>query len=52
LEDIPGIGPGTAKKLLSRFGSLKGVKEASREALMSEVGEKKADLIISALAEA
>ena len=28
LEDIPGIGPETAKKLLVRFGSMKGIAEA------------------------
>jgi excinuclease ABC subunit C len=28
LEEIPGIGPGTAQKLLKRFGSIKGIREA------------------------
>jgi len=50
LEDIPGIGPETARRLLQRFGSLKGVKEAPREDLAKEVGEKKAEAIAVALA--
>jgi excinuclease ABC subunit C len=45
LEDIPGIGPETAKKLLVRFGSLKGVQEAPLEALVAEVGERKAGIL-------
>jgi excinuclease ABC subunit C len=31
LSDIPGIGPGRQTSLLRRFGSLKGVREATRE---------------------
>jgi excinuclease ABC subunit C len=31
LSDIPGIGPGRQTALLRRFGSLKGVREATRE---------------------
>jgi excinuclease ABC subunit C len=31
LEEIPGIGPGTAQKLLKRFGSIKGIREAMPE---------------------
>ena len=31
LGDIPGIGPARQRELLRRFGSLKGVKEATRE---------------------
>lgn len=45
LEDIPGIGPETAKKLLVKFGSIKGIKEAPLEELVSEVGEKKAAVL-------
>lgn len=50
LEDIPGIGPGTAKKLLTRFGSIKGIKEAMPEDVVAAVGTKKADLVLKALA--
>lgn len=50
LEGIPGIGPETAKKLLKRFGSVKGVKEAGRDELVKEVGERKAAVLMNALA--
>ena len=50
LEDIPGIGPGTAKKLLTRFGSMKGVKEALPEDVIAEIGAKKAEVVLRALA--
>lgn len=42
LEEIPGFGPATRKKLLKRFGSLKGVAEASPTELALVLGEKKA----------
>ncbi len=45
LEDIPGIGPETAKKLLKRFGSIRGIKEADASDLVAEVGQAKADSI-------
>ncbi len=38
LTDIPGIGKTRAEVLLKSFGSLKGVKEASEEALLSVKG--------------
>ncbi len=50
LEDIQGIGPGTAQKLLTRFGSIKGIQEAPREAVVAEIGEAKAAVVLSALA--
>lgn len=40
LEGFPGIGPKTAKKLLDKFGSLKGVMNASFEELSDEIGKK------------
>lgn len=49
LEDIPGIGKATVAKLLSRFGSVKGVKDADPDILASEVGAKKAEAIRIAL---
>ena len=45
LQDIPGIGPETARKLIVRFGSIKGVQEASLDQLIAEVGERKAALL-------
>jgi excinuclease ABC subunit C len=52
LEVIPGIGPGTAQKLLTRFGSIKGVKEAEPQDVIAEVGAKKAEVVLKALASA
>ncbi len=48
LEDIKGIGPSKAKALLAEFGGLKGVKEASKESLVTVKGisDKDADNII------
>lgn len=52
LEEIPGIGPGTAQKLLKRFGSIKGIREAMPEDVVAEAGAKKAELVLKALTEA
>lgn len=38
LEDIPGIGPKRRKALLNRLGSLKAIREASREELLAVPG--------------
>ena len=38
LEDIPGIGPKRRKALLSRFGSLKAIREATEEELLATPG--------------
>jgi len=43
LESFPGIGPKTAKKLLSHFGTIKNVANASAEELKEVIG-KKADI--------
>jgi excinuclease ABC subunit C len=50
LEEIPGIGPGTAQKLLKRFGSIKGIREAMPEDVVAEVGAKKAEVVMRGLA--
>lgn len=42
LDDIPGIGPATRKKLLKKFGSMKGITKASTTDLAATVGSKKA----------
>lgn len=47
LEDIPGIGPTTRKKLLRTFGSLKGVMEASESDIAAAIGAAKAKLVVS-----
>ncbi len=41
LEDIPGIGPKRRKALLSRFGSLKAIREATEEELLATPGISK-----------
>jgi excinuclease ABC subunit C len=46
LTSIPGIGPATVKKLLTQFGSVKRVKEASREDLEACVGRSAAEKLI------
>jgi len=45
LDDIPGIGPVTRKKLLRAFGSVRGVTQASEQQLAREVGTKTARLL-------
>lgn len=45
LDEIPGIGPLTRKKLIREFGSVRGVFHASEAELAASVGQKKAHLI-------
>lgn len=45
LEEIPGIGPATRKKLLKQFGSMRGVSQASEPELAAVLGSKKAALV-------
>lgn len=45
LESIPGIGPATRKKLISTFGSLRGLASASEADIAAVVGETKAALL-------
>jgi excinuclease ABC subunit C len=45
LEEIPGIGPETIKKLINHFGSAKNVEDATREQIAKVVGESKAGKI-------
>ncbi len=47
LDDVPGIGPRRRRALLTKFGSLAGVRRASREDLVAEVGAKVADAILA-----
>jgi excinuclease ABC subunit C len=46
LDDIPGIGPRRRKQLLTTFGSVAGVRRASREDLTSTVGPQAADAVL------
>jgi excinuclease ABC subunit C len=52
LDEIAGIGPRRRTQLLTAFGSVAGVKRASREDLESVVGPKVADVVIRHFAEA
>jgi excinuclease ABC subunit C len=46
LDGVPGIGPRRRKALLIAFGSLAGVRRATREELMGVVGAKTADAVL------
>ena len=45
LEEIPGVGPATRRKLLKVFGSVRGIQAASQEDLITAVGAAKAEVI-------
>lgn len=45
LDDIPGVGPATRKKLLRTFGSMRGVAQASEAELQDVVGASRAQTI-------
>jgi excinuclease ABC subunit C len=46
LDDIAGIGPRRRKQLLSAFGSVAGVRRASRDELVAVVGAKAAEAVV------
>jgi excinuclease ABC subunit C len=46
LDTVPGVGPRRRKALLVSFGSLAGVRRASREELTAVVGAKTADAVL------
>jgi excinuclease ABC subunit C len=47
LDDVPGIGPRRRRALLTAFGSLAGVRRATREDLITLVGAKCADQVLA-----
>lgn len=47
LDRVPGVGARRRKTLLTRFGSLAGVRRATREELASVVGPKVADAVLA-----
>ena len=51
LDSVPGVGPRRRKTLLTRFGSLAGVRRATREELTAVVGPKAAAAIVTHFAE-
>ena len=49
LEDIPGVGPATRRKLIRHFGSLRGVRDASVDEIAAVVGVQKARAVAAAI---
>ncbi|HVC20302.1 MAG TPA: excinuclease ABC subunit UvrC [Vicinamibacterales bacterium] len=47
LDAVPGIGPRRRRALLTRFGSLAGVRRATREELTTAVGARAADAVLA-----
>ena len=47
LDHVPGVGPRRRRTLLTRFGSLAGVRRATREELLAAVGAKVADAVLA-----
>jgi excinuclease ABC subunit C len=47
LDHISGVGPRKRRTLLTRFGSLSGVRRATREELAAAVGAKVADAVLA-----
>lgn len=45
LQDVQGIGPESARRLLSKFRSVKNIKEASIEEIAKVIGKKKAEML-------
>jgi excinuclease ABC subunit C len=52
LDTVPGVGPRRRKQLLTQFGSLNGVRRATREELTRVVGARTANAIIEHFANA
>lgn len=52
LDDVPGIGPVTRKKLLKTFGSVKGIQASTVQELTPVIGAAKAKLVHTYLAQA
>lgn len=49
LDEIPGVGPATRKKLLRVFGSMRGINQASEAEISQAVGQQKAQVIVKYL---
>jgi excinuclease ABC subunit C len=47
LDGVPGVGPRKRRALLTQFGSLAGVRRATREELSAAVGAKVADAVLA-----
>ncbi|MDD5566738.1 MAG: excinuclease ABC subunit UvrC [Patescibacteria group bacterium] len=49
LDEIPGLGPKTKKKLLQKFGSIKGIRQATDQELTKLVGSRLTEAIRDSL---
>ncbi|HET8669658.1 MAG TPA: excinuclease ABC subunit UvrC, partial [Candidatus Saccharimonadales bacterium] len=49
LDEIPGVGPMTRKKLIRTFGSLRGIQEAQPREIFAAIGESKGKLVTAYL---
>jgi excinuclease ABC subunit C len=47
LDEVPGVGPRRRRVLLTKFGSVAGVRRATREDLAATVGAKLADAVLA-----
>lgn len=47
LDEIPGIGPETKKRLIKKFGSLRNVRDATEAQVASVIGKSRAKLILN-----
>jgi excinuclease ABC subunit C len=47
LDEVPGVGPRRRRALLTKFGSVAGVRRATREELAATVGAKLADTVLA-----
>jgi excinuclease ABC subunit C len=47
LDHVPGVGPRRRRRLLTEFGSVAGVRRATREELAAAVGAKTADAVLA-----
>lgn len=45
LDEIPGIGPATKRRLLNHFGSLKAIRAATKKELIQMIGRSKTDTL-------
>lgn len=45
ISEIPGIGQATQRKLIKKFGSVAGIKNASQESIAEIVGQSKSEII-------
>ncbi|MBI1961595.1 MAG: excinuclease ABC subunit UvrC [Parcubacteria group bacterium] len=49
LDDVPGVGPKTKKLLIRKFGSVSGIRNADKDAIIQLVGEAKTKTLLENL---